>query len=118
MDAVVCEHVLEHMLPAYALIVVRNLVQMLKADGSIQISVPSPARYRSGPAHALDVVTLNDIACNYGKKFLYDERMLAALVAEAGCCDVRINSYQTSPWKDFLLAQREFQSIYVTARRP
>jgi predicted SAM-dependent methyltransferase len=119
-DAIICEHVLEHILPSQAKALLNNLLKMLKPNGSIQISVPSVSRlvsYNDGKL-SIDILSINDIAYRYDHKFLHDEKTISALLADAGFDQIEVNSYHASPYHDYLSANREPKSIYVIARRP
>ena len=117
---IICEHVLEHMLPAQARLIMDNFYQMLRPGGALQISVPSLSRLIafSDQLQAIDILAINDIAYNYGHKFLHDENSVIALARDAGFSETQVNSYATSPWREYLLAEREPQSIYVIATKP
>lgn len=119
-DVVICEHVLEHVLPEAGLSILTNLRRMLRPMGEIQISVPSPVRYvsfRDG-AVSVDALGLNNTIYNHGHRFMYDVPTLLSLIESAGYRDVVVNDYYSSPHKSFLLADRENESIYVLARNP
>ena len=51
------------------------------------------------------------------RRFLYDERALVALIKAAHPHDIQVNSYETSPWQEYLVAERDAQSIYVNATK-
>jgi SAM-dependent methyltransferase len=119
-DVIICEHVLEHILPSQAQPLLNNLLKMLKPNGSIQISVPSVSRlisYDNGKLD-IDILSINDIAYRYGHKFLHDENTIGALLAKAGFDQIEVNSYGTSPYHEYLNANREPQSVYIIAKRP
>jgi hypothetical protein len=118
-DGIVCEHVLEHMLPVHGHALLCNLWKMLKPDGTIQVSVPSPVRYVhcSQNETSIDVLAINNLTYNYGHRFMYDAHTLSALLARAGFCDIQVNSYKKSPWMDFLVSAREPESIYLIAKK-
>lgn len=119
-DAIILEHVLEHMLPVHAHAVLCNLLEMLRTNGAIQISVPSLSRFINNSQNnriRMDILAINNITYNFGHKFMYDERALGALLAAAGYRDIQVNCYETSPWKEFLVPQREPESIYIIAKK-
>lgn len=117
-DTVICEHVLEHVLPEAGLSLLTNIRRMLRPRGTIQISVPSPVRYISSRNGSIDIdcLGLNNVIYNHGHKFMYDARMLITLVKSAGYQNVKENSYASSPYKHLLVEEREKESIYVLAK--
>lgn len=118
-SSIVCEHVLDIVLPNIAYEILVNLRNMLRPGGKIQVSLPSPSRFikctEEGPR--LDMIPINDTAYNYGHRFMYDEATLALLLRAAGYTGVQINSYRTSPLQDYMNALREPRSIYVMASK-
>jgi hypothetical protein len=118
-DSIVCEHVFEHMLPSHAHLILSNLYKMLRPNGFIQISVPSLSKFIacSNNVETVDIFSVNDIAYNYGHRFMYDENSLVSLVRAAGFCEIQVNSYASSPAKELLLSAREPESIYIIAKK-
>ena len=118
-DAIVCEHVLEHMLPHQADTVLRNLRRMLKTGGKLQISVPSldtMVECGTSTAH-VNVTQANDMIYRYGHRFMHNEDSVCALLINAGFRDAAMNSYESSPYKHLLAQERVPQSIYVIAEK-
>lgn len=116
---IVSEHVFEHMLPTQARDILQTLLAMLEPGGVIQISVPSPAQFAllDNGCIELDILGINDIAYNYGHRFMYDEKTLITLLTSVGFVDVKANSYETSLFSDYLSLERQPQSIYVCGRK-
>ena len=114
-ETVVCEHVLEHVLPSSGLIILQNLNNMLKLGGKIQVSVPSTVRYIdcSEGDITIDAIGLNENTYSYGHRFMYDPQTLSTLILNAGFRHVEVNSYETSPFKDLLVEKRSAVSIYL-----
>lgn len=62
-EAIICEHVIEHIYPSQAQVLLENLLGMLKPNGVIQISVPSISRFvfmDNGRIH-INTLAINDI---------------------------------------------------------
>jgi hypothetical protein len=119
-EVIICEHVLEHVLPVAGHGILTNLAKMLKPNGQIQLSVPSPLRYVSNVNGVININTvgLNNNIYNYGHRFMYDPITLSQLMESAGFCNIEINSYETSPYKHLLVQNREPASIYLIGTRP
>lgn len=114
-EAIVCEHVLEHVLPSSGLTILKTLHRLLKPGGRLQISVPSTIRFVScehGSVH-VDGIGLNNNTYNYGHMFMYDPDLLKTLMKGAGFGRIEDNTYDTSPFRQALVAQRSADSIYV-----
>lgn len=114
-ETIICEHVLEHVLPSAGLAILRTLHQLLKPGGRLQISVPGAVRFIScaDGRVRIDSIGLNENAYNYGHTFIYDPETLAILMKGAGFQRVEENTYETSPFRPLLLEQRSRVSIYA-----
>ena len=114
-ETIICEHVLEHVLPAAGLTILRTLHQLLKPGGRLQISVPSTVRYISctDDRIRIDGIGLNENTYNYGHMFMYDPETLKILMKGAGFQQIEENSYETSPFRNILVEKRSPVSIYA-----
>jgi len=81
-QSIICEHVLEHVLPTAGLIILKNLYQMLKPGGRIQICVPRNIRFVSCAQGEIqmDVIGINEITYNHWHQFMYDATSLEILM--------------------------------------
>jgi len=117
-EAIICEHVLEHLFPHDAFTLLCNFRRMLQPGGFLQISVPSIIRLLDckGDTHSFDVISVNNIIYNYQHHFMYDESSLVSLLTAAGFHSIMPNSFESSAWKPYLTREREPESIYILAR--
>jgi hypothetical protein len=118
---IVCEHVIEHMLPDDMLKLIEGLYGVLAPGGEIVLSFPDLATIleqarRPSPASA--AVDLNSAIYRHGHRFMYDSVLVSDLLRSAGFESLRTGSRSEMPFAERLLESREPQSVYVAARRP
>lgn len=117
-DSIVCEHVIEHVLPDDTFKMFRAMFAVLKQSGVIVISFPDVRRILSGQNpqdFSSPTVDLNSQAYRYGHTFLYDTDIVAELLRRAGFSQTEVSTYSEAPLQEFLNPDREPCSAYVVA---
>ncbi len=116
---VICEHVIEHLLPDDALALLRGLRHALAADGVIVVSFPD-IRTILAPSvsltHGSTMMHANSAIYRYGHRFMYDAQLVKELLDAAGFTDVAIGPRDAMPHAAMLLEARESESAYLTGR--
>lgn len=118
---IVCEHVIEHMLPDDMLKLIEGLYGVLAPGGEIVLSFPDLAMILEQvrrPSAASAAVDLNSAIYRHGHRFMYDSVLVSDLLRSSGFEGVRTGSRSEMPFAERLLKSRETQSVYVTARKP
>jgi len=118
-QAVICEHVIEHLLPDDALELLRGLRHGLAADGVLVISFPDLrtilARHPSAGRPAT-LVEANSVVYRHGHRFMYDVQLVRDLLDAAGFTAVVGGPRSAMPHAAMLLEEREAESAYLSAR--
>jgi len=115
---VICEHVIEHLLPDDALALLRGLRHALAADGVIVVSFPDIQTILApsvAPTHGSTMIHANSAIYRYGHRFMYDPQLVKELLDAAGFSDVATGPRDTMPHAAMLLEARESESAYLTA---
>jgi len=118
---IVCEHVIEHMLPDDVLKLLEGLYGVLAPGGDIVLSFPDVGtilEQAGRPGVATSAIELNSVIYRHGHRFMYDSILARDLLGAAGFEDIRSGTRSEMPRAERLLASRESQSVYVSARRP
>jgi SAM-dependent methyltransferase len=118
---VVCEHVIEHMLPDDAFSLLSSFYDVLMPGGVIVISFPDLRTILDGASSstaAARLVELNAVIYRHGHRFMYSAEFAATLLSLVGFREIRSGARSLMPCPERLLESRESQSAYVTARRP
>lgn len=116
---VICEHVIEHLLPDDALALLRGLRHSLAADGVIVVSFPDVRTILArpvAPAHGSTMLHANSAIYRFGHRFMYDPPLVEQLLAAAGFTDVATGPRAEMPHSALLLDARESESAYLTGR--
>jgi hypothetical protein len=117
--AVICEHVIEHLLPDDAMMLLRGLRHALVADGAVVISFPDLGTIlsQSGPAgRSSSAIEVNSTTYGYGHRFMYDRQLVLEMLEATGFTDVSAGPRLAMPHAPMLLETREPESAYVTGR--
>lgn len=117
---VVCEHVIEHMLPDNALNLFKNFFRVLAPAGVIVISFPDIHRVLANgdcQGYSSSMVALNSVVYRHGHTFMYDKDMVCELLRQAGFSEIEVTSFERAPLPEFLDPNREFESAYIVAKR-
>jgi SAM-dependent methyltransferase len=116
---VICEHVIEHLLPDDALALLRGMRHALAPDGVIVVSFPDIQTILTpsvAPTHGSPMTHANSVIYRYGHRFMYDPQLVKELLDAAGFSDVATGPRDTMPYAAMLLEARESESAYLTAQ--
>jgi hypothetical protein len=119
-ELVVCEHVIEHLLPDEAMTLLEGLRFVLADSGVLVVSFPDletilgrREAHRRGSA----AVELNSTIYRHGHRFMYDKPLVLEMLTAAGFSGAMAGSRMDMPSPERLLRSREAESAYVTARK-
>lgn len=137
-DAVFCEHVLEHLPAAVGLAAMDQAFRLLRPGGVVRVSVPDFGRWavdyaarRRGagsspdlidlerPGRPTDLLALAEVVYDHGHVSIWDTETMVELLRAAGFVDVAGSSYQQGrvrPSPD--APHRAAESLYVEGVRP
>lgn len=117
-SGIVCEHVIEHLLPDSTSKLFSNFAFALKSQGTLIVSFPDVRRVLETvdvQGYQLPILSLNSLVYRYGHRFMYDPEIVTELLLQAGFTDVRTTNIQTAPFREFLHPDRMPESAYVIA---
>lgn len=115
---IICEHVIEHMLPDDTLTLFKNLRGTLAEGGVFVVSFPNVAKVLAGglcQGYQSIVTSVNSVIYRHGHVFMYDERIVVELLRAAGFSQIRMSTYQDLPLKACIGTGRAPESSYVIA---
>ena len=119
-NGVVCEHVIEHILPVHVLGLFRNFHRALKEEGVAVITFPDIRKVLACTqcqGFSSPTVAANSVIYRFGHAFMYDTDIVCEMLIQAGFKDVRPSFLESSPLRDFLAEDREPETAYVLARK-
>ncbi|MFC1772736.1 methyltransferase domain-containing protein [Pseudomonadota bacterium] len=117
---IVCEHVIEHLLPDVVAALFSSLFKVLNRGGKVVVSFPDVQKILKGePTYGFSssIVSLNSVTYRHGHAFMYDTDIVAELLRTAGFSNVAVTTLDNAPLQEFLLPGREPESAYVTAEK-
>ena len=115
---IVCEHVIEHMLPDTVSILFLRLFKALAPGGTLVVSFPDVRSALNGTAnqgYSHPMVSANAMIYLYGHRFMYDAKIIQELLEVEGFADVRQVVFDEAPLKEFLNKHHKMESLYITA---
>lgn len=119
-EAIVCEHVIEHVLPDQVLDLFRNFHHLLSSRGLLAISFPDVRRVLAGgfcQGYSSPTVSLNALIYRHGHCFMYDPPLVQRLLLRAGFARTEEAEWADVPLQRFLQQQRVPESSYVIAHK-
>lgn len=119
LDGIVCEHVIEHILPDNVLGLLKNFRGALKDTGVLVISFPDVAKVLSGSlcqGYTTTAATLNSVIYRHGHCFMYDTQLVTELLKSVGFEHVFVAKYDEVPLIEFIGPGRVAESSYVVAK--
>lgn len=117
-SGIVCEHVIEHMLPDDAVTLFKNFRNALINGGVLVVSFPDVAKVLAGglcQGYESKVASVNSVIYRHGHTFMYDCETVASLLRIAGFEAVRVAAYDELPLTDYIGKGRSPESSYVVA---
>jgi predicted SAM-dependent methyltransferase len=120
-ELVVCEHVIEHLLPDEVFGFFTNIFAFLARGGVLIVSFPDLGRVLGGglcQGYQSPIVSVNSLIYRHGHCFMYDTQLVAELLRQVGFDSVASKSRGELDAKEFLSAGREPETSYVIAHRP
>lgn len=120
-DGIVCEHVIEHILPCSVACLFSNFFQVLRPGGDLAVTFPDVRRVlenRGCQGYESSTVALNSLIYRHGHRFMYDIDIVSSMLINAGFKEVKAGALADMPNKALLDPGREMETSYIWARRP
>ena len=129
-DGVFCEHVLEHLAPAEARVLLGEIRRVLRPGALLRLSVPDLAKYvaryrgeASDPEFGQwpdGASALHSLTQGFGHRSIWDAAALEQALRAAGLTDVRRTGFREGSDSRLLGDQdvRRWESAYLEARKP
>lgn len=117
-NGIVCEHVIEHILPDEVLGLFSNFLTALKPGGTLMVTFPDIRRVLGSNAcegFTSSTAAANSVIYRYGHRFMYDTEIVCEMLMSVGFNEVNVTSFKEVSLKQFLDAGREVESSYVIA---
>lgn len=118
LDGVVCEHVIEHILPDDVQGLLSNFRSVLNDNGVFVVSFPDIGKVLSGglcQGYATKSASVNALIYRHGHCFMYDTDLVVELLRSAGFEKVRAEKFDDLPLMEFIGPGRADESSYVVA---
>jgi predicted SAM-dependent methyltransferase len=115
---IVCEHVIEHMLPDDAVTLFMNFRRAMTNNGVLVVSFPDVAKVLAGglcQGYESKVASVNSVIYCHGHTFMYDSETVVDLLRVAGFSTVRISACHELPLSEYIGRGRSPESSYVVA---
>lgn len=120
-DGIVCEHVIEHILPDNVASLFPNFFRVLRPGGDLVVTFPDVRRVLETTGcqgYGSSTVALNSLIYRHGHCFMYDTDIVSAMLLEAGFKVIRTGALADMPNKALLDPGREKETSYIWACRP
>lgn len=120
-NGIVCEHVIEHILPDEVMGLFSSFWTALKPGGILIITFPDIRRVLDSNAcegFTSSTAAANSVIYRYGHQFMYDTAIVGEMLASVGFKDVNASSFNELALNKFLDAGREVETSYVIAYKP
>ncbi len=119
-NGIVCEHVIEHILPDDVLGLFSNFINALKPDGMMVVTFPDIRRVLTSDAcqgFTSPTAAANSVIYRYGHRFMYDTDIVCEMLRSVGFKEVSVTTLNEIPLKQFLDPGREVETSYLIARK-
>lgn len=120
-EGIVCEHVIEHILPDNVAGLFSNFFLVLRPGGTLVITFPDVRRVLQSngcQGYQSSTVALNSLIYRHGHRFMYDVDIVSEMLAEAGFERVKTGAFSDMPLRELLDPGRETETSYISAYRP
>jgi hypothetical protein len=119
-NGIVCEHVIEHILPDDVLGLFSNFIGALKPGGTMVVTFPDIRRVLTSNAcqgFTSSTTAANSVIYRHGHRFMYDPEIVCEMLRSVGFKEVNVATLNEIPLKQFLDPGREVETSYVIARK-
>lgn len=119
-SGIVCEHVIEHILPDNVLGLFSNFIKALKPGGTIVVTFPDIRKVLDSNAcqgFTSSIVAANSVIYRFGHVFMYSAPIVCEMLTSVGFENARIGAFGEVPLNHFLDPNREVETLYVTATK-
>jgi hypothetical protein len=122
-EGIVLSHVLEHINPANAKMVLQILKSYLVDDGTLRVLVPNPQVYFNSSSevspqgYKSNILSLNNLFYGWSHCFMYSSDLLVELLLESGFKDVKLVDFGTDKLSEFDFKERKFESLCIVAKK-
>lgn len=120
-EGIVCEHVIEHILPDNVACLFSNFFLVLRPGGDLVVTFPDVRRVlanRGCQGYESSTVALNSLIYRHGHRFMYDIDIVSGMLLNAGFKDIKTGALADMPNKALLDPGRDIETSYISARRP
>lgn len=120
-EGIVCEHVIEHILPDNVAGLFSNFFLVLHPGGTLVITFPDVRRVLENngcQGYQSPTVALNSLIYRHGHRFMYDVDIVREMLVKAGFRDIRTGAFGDMPLRELLDPGREMETSYISARKP
>lgn len=120
-NGIVCEHVIEHILPDDVMGLFGNFLSALKSGGTIVVTFPDIRKVLecdSCQGFSSSTVATNSVIYRFEHVFMYDTEIICEMLKSVGFKNALATSYDESALNQFLDPVREVETAYVTATKP
>ena len=118
---IVCEHVIEHILPDDVLALFSNFLNALKSDGTLVVTFPDIRRVLDSntcQGFTSSTVAANSVIYRFEHLFMYDTEIVCEMLMSVGFKDVGVAKFSEVTLNQYLDPSREVETSYVTAKKP
>jgi len=119
-SGIVCEHVIEHILPDDVLGLFSNFLKVLKPAGTIVVTFPDIRRVLHSNAcqgFTSSTVAANSVIYRFGHLFMYDTEIVCEMLMSVGFKNVSVVTFSEVSLNQFLDPRREVETSYVIATK-
>lgn len=120
-EGIVCEHVIEHILPDNVAGLFSNFFLVLHPGGTLVITFPDVRRVLQNngcQGYQSSTVALNSLIYRHGHRFMYDCEIVSEMLADAGFGDITTGAFSDMPLRELLDPGREIETSYISACKP
>ena len=119
-QGIVCEHVIEHILPDCLPAVFSSFRQALQPDGTLVVSFPYIRKVLAAECtqgFSSPMAAVNSVVYRHGHTYMYDPETVSALLRRVGFSEAYESEFASCELKAYLEPAREVETCYVIAVR-